>query len=581
MNEFLASLKKAVALHQAGRLEEAQPIYERLLARDPNHPDALNLRGLLAYEQGDHDQAIAFISKAVSLMPGNPNFHNNLGSVFASAAKFDRAVEHLGKATSINPTFSVAFENLGNALMQLDRADEAVAPYTRFVELEPDIEDGHVHLARALNKSGRPREAIDCLRHALEIDDRFAVINNNLGTFLQGSAKTDEAISFYRRAVEIDPGYAAAYANLASALWERNQLDEAERVARKALALSPRLQMAQTVLGLVLLASGDTQAASDAILMPTRRFREEGNGTVSYDDAFNLINSYKIEHDTEQLQYLRGLGYLRDKAEILLAEYQQIRDRIPNDGTIVQVSDLEPRPGRQFLKSYNRLVNQYSAPAIEGGALNPSLDTAAIQEAYHANPSGFAMVDELLRPEALTELRRFCLESTIWYDVSAVGDLGASLEEGFCCPLLLQIAEEIREKFPSIYGEHYFSTCWSYRYYAQKSGDDLHGDSGRVSVNIWLTPDEANLDPDGGGLLFWNKKVPMLDVKDNPKEMTLQIMRDIIGAPDAESFKVPYRCNRGTLFNSNTIHKTDLLNFKSGYLNRRMNITFVFGKPEY
>jgi hypothetical protein len=178
-------------------------------------------------------------------------------------------------------------------------------------------------------------------------------------------------------------------------------------------------------------------------------------------------------------------------------------------------------------------------------------------------------------------LRRFCLESTIWYDVSAVGDLGASLEEGFCCPLLLQIAEEIREKFPSIYGEHYFSTCWSYRYYAQKSGDDLHGDSGRVSVNIWLTPDEANLDPDGGGLLFWNKKVPMLDVKDNPKEMTLRIMRDIIGAPDAESFKVPYRCNRGTLFNSNIIHKTDRLNFKSGYLNRRMNITFVFGKPEY
>ncbi|MEQ8193030.1 MAG: tetratricopeptide repeat protein [Rhodospirillales bacterium] len=581
MNEFLASLKKAAALHQEGRLDEAQPIYRQLLSQNPNHPDVLNLSGLLAHAQGRHDQAIDLITKAVSVMPDNPNFRNNLGSVLASAAEFERAVEQFRAAVSLNPKSGIAHENLGNALTQLGRFAEAVAPYESFVALEPEREDGYLHLAHALNKSGRPQEAMACLRRFLAIDDGFPKSNNNLGAMLEESGQTDEAILLYRRAIKADPGYAAAHANLATALWEEKQLKEAEENARKALDLNPSLQAAKTALGLILLAKGNIQEASDCIFEPTRRFREERDDGAPLDHAFNQINHYKILHDTEQLQYLYDLGSMRDKAAALLAEYKKIGDGIPDDGTVVYVSGLPVQPSHEFKKSYNRLLNLYAAPAIEGGVLSPALDTEAIQGAYHDNPPGFAMVDQFLRPEALAELRRFCLESTIWYDASAIGDLGASLEEGFCCPLLLQIAEEIRERFPRIYGEHYFSTCWSYRYYAQKSGDDLHGDSGRVSVNIWLTPDDANLDPEGGGLLFWNKKVPMLEVKDNPKEMTLQIMRDIISAPDAESFKVPYRCNRATLFNSNVIHKTDRLNFRSGYLNRRMNITFVFGKPEY
>ena len=41
---------------------------------------------------------------------------------------------------------------------------------------------------------------------------------------------------------------------------------------------------------------------------------------------------------------------------------------------------------------------------------------------------------------------------------------------------------------------------------------------------------------------------------------------------------MPYRCNQAVLFNSSLFHETDSLRFKEGYENRRINVTYLFGK---
>jgi hypothetical protein len=43
---------------------------------------------------------------------------------------------------------------------------------------------------------------------------------------------------------------------------------------------------------------------------------------------------------------------------------------------------------------------------------------------------------------------------------------------------------------------------------------------------------------------------------------------------------VPYRENRMVIFDSALFHKTDALDFKAGYGNRRINLTFLFGEAE-
>jgi hypothetical protein len=41
---------------------------------------------------------------------------------------------------------------------------------------------------------------------------------------------------------------------------------------------------------------------------------------------------------------------------------------------------------------------------------------------------------------------------------------------------------------------------------------------------------------------------------------------------------VPYQQNRMVMFDSALLHKTDSINFKSGYGNRRINLTYLYGK---
>ena len=48
-----------------------------------------------------------------------------------------------------------------------------------------------------------------------------------------------------------------------------------------------------------------------------------------------------------------------------------------------------------------------------------------------------------------------------------------------------------------------------FKYDSSLTGINMHADFAAVNVNFWITPDEANLDPDSGGLVIWDKAAPL------------------------------------------------------------------------
>jgi hypothetical protein len=59
-----------------------------------------------------------------------------------------------------------------------------------------------------------------------------------------------------------------------------------------------------------------------------------------------------------------------------------------------------------------------------------------------------------------------------------------------------------------------------------------------------------------------------------------QAMRDYLGNHGSKSIRVPYRQNRAVIFDSDLFHETDTIRFKEGYLNRRINVTMLYGRRE-
>ena len=132
------ALNLAVQHHNAGRLSEAETIYQQILQTDPDQPVALHLLGVIAHQVGKNDVAVDLINKALVMKPDYAEALNNLGSVFKAMGMVDDAETSCRKALTIMPDFAEAHNNLGLALQGKGRLEEAVASYRKALALKPE-----------------------------------------------------------------------------------------------------------------------------------------------------------------------------------------------------------------------------------------------------------------------------------------------------------------------------------------------------------------------------------------------------------------------------------------------------------
>lgn len=466
---------------------------------------------------------------------------------------------------------------LGEIAAERENFSPAEKYFSACVKAQPDNAAAHFNLGFVLEKLKRMADASECYRRATELDPSDPDALFSLANSLEKLEQVDESIAVFWRCMWLDPKNALLQYNLAVLLWETGDLDESESVIRRAMKLDPNDVNIHAFLGVVLAAKGQIDPASEALTAPFKRVYGIDAQINKNDPAFCKVHVVKLQHDIEQLEYLIKTGTLSADYNGLVQDYKNVLSSLLNSPHS-DLNKLFPPPSQRFRESYNRILH-YDPPAIiPGGALNLDIDTDAIEAAFFGQDCGFAAYDNFLKPEALAALRTFFMESTHWFDVDIPGEIGASIKHGICCPLLVQIAEDVRAAFPRIFEDVLFHNTWSYKFYSRRSGVPVHADDGKISVNFWLTPDEANLNPETGGLTFWKERVPIRFFAETQDEKD-KIMRKIIGAPTADPFIVPYGGNKVALFESRLLHKTNEVEFKDGYANRRVNLTLLFGRP--
>ena len=231
-------LADGLAHHQAGRLNEAEGLYRKILASDPRHADGLHLLGMVAYQVGRHDTAAGLIASAIKVSPRVAYYHCNLGLALSGQRKLDEAVACYRRALALQPDYVEAHNNLGNALLDQGKPDEAVASYRRAVALKPDLAEAHNNLGIALRVQGKLDEAVVCFRQAIAVKPDYAEAYSHLGKALRDQGKPDEALGCYRKAIELKPDSVDALNNLALLLMEQGQT----MVALNAIKLSLQIK---------------------------------------------------------------------------------------------------------------------------------------------------------------------------------------------------------------------------------------------------------------------------------------------------------------------------------------------------
>jgi predicted TPR repeat methyltransferase len=288
------AMKAALRCHESGRLTDADGIYQNILKTQPDHFDALRLRGVIARQQGQFDSAVELIERAARVDPGRAEGHYNLADVLRCQGKLDAAIVEYKIAIQCNPSLTLAHLHLGKVLHDQNRRAEAKIALEKAIELKPDWAEPHNALGNVLWDDRKLEEAINAYRKAVKLKPDYLAAQWSLGKILSAQGRMEAAISCFHTAVHLNPKNAKGHYYLGRMLERAGHREAACKALAEAVRLRPDAEDWRFILSSM---SGDGAAAT----MPADHIRNLFN---DYADTFD-------EHLVEHLHY-RAPEMIRD-----------------------------------------------------------------------------------------------------------------------------------------------------------------------------------------------------------------------------------------------------------------------------
>jgi len=229
--------------------------------------------------------------------------------------------------------------------------------------------------------------------------------------------------------------------------------------------------------------------------------------------------------------------------------------------------------------NFTLLAEPYNFDRYPEQVLNPSLDWGSIAETY--NREKVVVVDGFLRPDIAHRLRKYVLflnlRQTVYKDYAAVNFYKRNDDLWF--PLLTSIVDECKANF-SFLGGHEFVRAWSFIYDNESGGVLPHADPAAVNFNLWVTEDSSVNSVEGqNGLDVW-KIYPPSDWAWETYNGDNEAIANFLTSNSPEKMSIGYKFNRVTIFDSQFFHSSQPVRTKTGYKNRRINYTFLFGEEQ-
>ncbi|MDI1348720.1 tetratricopeptide repeat protein [Aquabacterium sp.] len=227
--DWRAAVAQAMALHRAGRLDEAEAMYRQLLQVLPLDANLAHFHGVLLYQRHRTEEAMAQVRRSIALDPNVAAWHNNLG----------------------------------NMLLDQRQTADAAQAYQRCLALDPDNLEVRNNLACLWRLTGHLAEAEALLREAIARAPSYCEAHANLAVVLAQQGRMDEALDSGAHALALKPDNPRSRRMLGALYAQRGRLAEAEQVFRAWLAECPDDPQAQHHLAAVT-GQGVPERASDA-----------------------------------------------------------------------------------------------------------------------------------------------------------------------------------------------------------------------------------------------------------------------------------------------------------------------------
>ncbi len=225
-----ACYKRATALKDLRRFDEALAGFDEAIALQPAYAEAYNGRGIVLANLNCLDDAVASFAKAIALKPDYAEAYNNFGIALQDLNRLDHALDSFDKAIALKPDNAWAYNNRGVLLQHLNRFGDALVNFDRAIALKPDYAEAYYNRGMVLQDLSRPQDAIGSFDTAIALKPAYAEAYNNRAVVLWELRRLDEALAGFDRAIALRPDFAEACSNQAYCLLQGGHYEQGWRL---------------------------------------------------------------------------------------------------------------------------------------------------------------------------------------------------------------------------------------------------------------------------------------------------------------------------------------------------------------
>jgi tetratricopeptide (TPR) repeat protein len=238
-----APFEAGVQALKAGRLDEAEAAFQRVVREGGRTAFVLNNLAIVEQRRNRHEQAAGYLREAIRLDAAYVAPRILLG---ASLLALDRAAEaaaELEKAVKLAPQDVLARQQLARAYERAGNLPPAVDQYRKLKELAPDDPEAAYQLGRAYLALSEWS-----LKRLRETAPGSARLQQALGHNYRVQGKPELAEAAFRRAAAADPSLPEIHLALAQLYAEQKRWADARKEAEAELALVPESAGARALL---------------------------------------------------------------------------------------------------------------------------------------------------------------------------------------------------------------------------------------------------------------------------------------------------------------------------------------------
>ncbi len=178
-----------IVYFNSGKLEQALAQFSKVIQALPNFSKPYFGRGLIYYKKGQFNLALADFKKVVELNPNDYKAFYYQGIIYRRLKKFKEAEKALNEAKKINPDYAPAYYEIGNVYYDQAKYRKAIEYYRNATELDPKTAEYHLRLGDCYYRSQIFYNALNELNKSIELQP-----DNSIAYFLKG-------LTIYKQAV--------------------------------------------------------------------------------------------------------------------------------------------------------------------------------------------------------------------------------------------------------------------------------------------------------------------------------------------------------------------------------------------